>query len=456
MDAPVPHPLSQSGQPDSRRAWVMVLVAFLVGFVVFGTLYSFGAFFGPMSTEFKSSRAATSAFFSITGLIFYLAGSFAGHLGDRFGPAIMAGLGAAVMGGGLILTGFIGQMWEGYLTYGVGVGIGAACAYMPTLAILGGWFVRHRNVAFGTAAAGSGCGMLILPPLSAVLIDWCGWRDAIMVIGVTCAALLTVAAVLVRPPPVTAEGPYRPVGGVVRSFEFLMLYASWVLATTALFVPFVFLPAYASTQGVTGFAGSMLLALLGGVSILGRVGIGAFSERMGTPILFKASVLLMAMSYLLWLTAPSYPWLVAFAAILGLGYGFRMSLMPTVLIELFGVQHLGAVLGIFFTASGISAILGPPLAGFIVDMTGDYQWSIVFALLAGTAGFALVMPLKISRRAVAQNRADGAGDGGAEGMAGSDPPAGLRTQHSGRRDPLHVGTLGGADVDPIREAGVSD
>src|ERR1700754_354159 len=130
MPAPVLHPLPEAGQPDSRRAWVMVLVSFVVGFVVFGTLYSFGAFFGPMSAEFKASRAAVSAFFSVTGLVFYLAGSVVGYLGDRFGPAIMAGLGAVVMGGGLILTGFIGQMWEGYLTYGVGVGIGAACAYM--------------------------------------------------------------------------------------------------------------------------------------------------------------------------------------------------------------------------------------------------------------------------------------------------------------------------------------
>jgi MFS family permease len=194
----------------------------------------------------------------------------------------------------------------------------------------------------------------------------------------------------------TAADPRRPVGDIVRSFEFLMLYASWVLATTALFVPFVFLPVYASSQGASQFAGSMLLALLGGVSILGRLGIGALGDRLGTPILFKASVLLMAISYFLWLAAPSYPWLVAFAAALGLGYGFRMSLMPTVLIELFGVQHLGAVLGIFFTASGISAILGPPLAGLLVDMTGNYQWSIVFALLAGTAGFALVVPLRIS------------------------------------------------------------
>jgi MFS family permease len=63
----------------------------------------------PLAAEFRASRAATSAFFSITGLIFYLAGSVAGHLGDRFGPAVMTALGAVVMGGGLVLTGFIGS-----------------------------------------------------------------------------------------------------------------------------------------------------------------------------------------------------------------------------------------------------------------------------------------------------------------------------------------------------------
>jgi hypothetical protein len=50
---------------DSRRAWVMVVAAYTVGFVVFGTIYSFGAFFAPMAAEFRASRAATSAFFSI-------------------------------------------------------------------------------------------------------------------------------------------------------------------------------------------------------------------------------------------------------------------------------------------------------------------------------------------------------------------------------------------------------
>ncbi|MCC6716591.1 MAG: MFS transporter [Acetobacteraceae bacterium] len=383
--------------PDSRRAWAMVLAAFVVGFVVFGNLYSFGAFFAPMVAEFRGSRAAISAFFSVTGLIFYLAGSVAGHLGDRFGPAVMAGLGAAVLGGGLILTGVIEQMWQGYFTYGVGVGIGAACAYMPTLAILGGWFVRHRSAAFGTAAAGSGCGLLTLPPLSSILIDCYGWRSAIMLLGVGCAVLLMVVAALVRPPPLATTGTRQPLGGIVRSFEFLTLYASWMLATTALFVPLVFLPAYASAHGASQVAGSALLALVGGVSILGRLGIGVLSRWIDTALLFKTSVLLMAASYVLWLTAPSYPWLVVFAITLGLGYGLRISLMPVVLTELFGAQNLGAILGTFFTSSGFSAVLGPPLVGLIVDMTGSYQWGIAFALATGTLGFIAIASLRIPR-----------------------------------------------------------
>lgn len=397
MDVPVPHVRSEAGAPDSRRAWVMVFVAFVVGFVVFGNLYSFGAFFNPMVAEFQGSRAATSGFFSITGLIFYVAGSVAGYLGDRFGPAVMAGLGAAVMGGSLILTGFIGQMWQGYFTYGVGLGLGAACAYMPTLAVLGGWFVRQRSAAFGTAAAGSGCGLLILPPLSSTLIDWYGWRSAIIILGAACAGLLMLAAVLVRPPPIGSTGTRRPLGSIVRSFEFLRLYASWMLATTALFVPLVFLPAYASAHGASPIAGAALLALVGGVSILGRLGIGVLCKWFGTALLFKISVLVMAASYLLWLAAPSYPWLVVFAITLGFGYGLRISLMPVVLTELFGVQNLGAILGAFFSSSGFSAVLGPPLVGFIVDTTGSYQWGIVFALAAGTLGYAAVATLKIPR-----------------------------------------------------------
>jgi MFS family permease len=383
---------------DSRRAWRMVAAAFVVGFVVFGTIYSFGAFLEPIAADFQSGRVATSALFSIASVVFYLGGSVTGPLSDRFGPRIMVGAGALLMGGALIAMGFVDRLWLGYIAYGVGVGVGTACAYIPTLAIVGGWFVRRRNTALGVAAAGTGCGMLIVPPLAAALIDCCGWRTASVLLGVGCSALLMAcAAVVVRPPLARAASP-RPLSRVVRSADFMMLYVSWVLATTALFVPFVFLPTFALEHGAGPVAASALLSVFGGVSVIGRAGIGFLSDRIGSVRIFKMSVLLMGASYALWWTAASYASLLVFALVLGLAYGVRIALMPAVLIEIFGLQNLGALLGTFFTASGISAILGPLLAGLIVDRSGGFQWAIVFAGVMGMLGFLAIVPLQLGHR----------------------------------------------------------
>ena len=109
--------------------------------------------------------------------------------------------------------------------------------------------------------------------------------------------------------------------------------------------------------------------------------------------LFKLSILLMAASYAIWFLLPAYHWLVVFAAVLGVAYGIRIALVPSVLIEFFGIKDLGALLGVFFTGTGIAALLGPMLAGAIVDYWGRYDWAIAFALLIGAIGFIVILPL---------------------------------------------------------------
>jgi MFS family permease len=383
---------------DSRRAWLSVAGAFLAGFVVFGIIYSFGVFVEPMAVELESSRAAISALFAITGLAFYAFGSVTGHLSDRHGQRIIVSAGALLLGAGLVFTAFIEQMWMGYLTYGIGIGLGAACAYVPTLASVGGWFANRRNMALGIAAAGTGCGMLFVPPLAAALIERFGWRTADMILGTGCAALLLICAALTERPPLGPEPSRRSVRHVARSPAFVMLYASWVLATAALFMPLVFLPGAALEQGVSQIMASALISVLGGMSVVGRLGLGVLCNHIGTVRLFKAATFVMAVSNMVWLTtAESYGGLLLFAAVLGFAYGVRIALMPVVLIELFGLQNLGAVLGVFFTATGISAVLGPALAGFIVDSTGSYRWVATFAFGMGLAGSAAILRLKAGR-----------------------------------------------------------
>ncbi len=395
MTTPLPRWQRRTDARDSGRAWSMVAAAFIVGFVIFGVMYSFGVFFDPMATEFHTNRAATSAFFSIANCCFFLSGPIAGWLSDRWGPRIAVGAGAVMMGSGLALTASIGDMWIGYLTYGIGVGVGAACAYIPTLAIVGGWFAKHRNTAMGIAATGTGCGTLTIPPLTATLIQTYGWRVTDLVLGLGCFLLLGIAAAIVAPPPLARSAVGWPLRRIVLSPAFIALYVSWICATGALLVPLVFLPAFAREHGVEPVAASALLSMLGVMGILGRIGVGVLTVRVGTLRLFKISVAVMAVSYLLWLPFTTYGWLLTFTAVLGMGYGIRIALMPVVLIEAFGLENLGTVLGIFFTASTVSALCGPLLAGLIIDSTGSYLWGIALALVLGMVGLAVVAPLKI-------------------------------------------------------------
>lgn len=384
---------------DSPFAWRMAAVAFAVGFIVFGVVYSFGVFLDPIMADLKSSRTTTSALYAIASSAFYFLGPATGSVGDRLGPRVITGFGALLMAGGLAATAFVTDISIAYLTYGLSVGIGAACAYIPTFAVVGGWFERWRTRALSIAATGTGLGMLAIPPFCAAIIQHFGWRTAALTLAAISGAVLVICAVVVRPAPPRPSPPTREtLGTTLRSGAFIQIYTSWVFGTIALFVPLVFLPAFAVARGADPLAASWLISILGGASVLGRLGIG-YAGAGRTLLLYKGSILVMAASYVIWLVLPSYGWLVVFAAILGVAYGVRIALVAPVLIEVFGATRLGALLGTFFTATGIAGLAAPTAANLAVDYWGSDIAGIAVAITLGALAYVLVLPLRVPRGA---------------------------------------------------------
>ncbi|MGE0769442.1 MAG: MFS transporter [Hyphomicrobiaceae bacterium] len=382
---------------DSNFAWRMAGVAFAVGFIVFGIVYSFGVFLEPIMADLGSGRSPTSALYAISSSIFYFLGPVTGWIGDRVGPRVITAGGAIAMATGLAATAFATDLTMAYVSYGFGVGIGAACTYIPTFAVVGGWFDRWRTRALSFAVAGTGLGMLALPPLAAILIEHFGWRAAFLALAAISGVTLAISAVAIRaPPPRPGIAATEPLGATLRSRAFGQIYVSWVLGTMALFVPLVFLPAFAVSRGADPIAASWLISIIGGASVIGRLGIGYVHSSDGALRLYKASIFAMAGSYMIWLLSPSYGWLVLFAAVLGLAYGIRIALVAPVLIQLFGASQLGALLGSFFTGTGIAGLAGPLLASLTVDHFGSHSGGIAVALILGTLGFLAALPLKVA------------------------------------------------------------
>jgi MFS family permease len=385
---------------DSADGWVVVAATFLSTFTVFGVAYSFGAFFVPMADEFGSPRSAIALFFSITTFLYFALGVVTGRVSDRIGPRPVLIFGAVCLVAGLVATSQVGDLWVGYLTYGIGVGIGVACAYVPMVATVGLWFDRQRTAALGVAVAGIGVGTLVVVPVAEALIDRRGWRDTYLIMAVGSAVLLLLAAVGARRPRDTG-GPAEvvPLGRVIRgSRAFALMYGASMSLVVALFIPFVFLGDYLTEKGIDGSA-AWLVGAIGLSSVVGRLVLGALASRFVPIRLFQGSFLVISLSFLIWLGAgSSYALLMVFAVVLGVAYGGFIALAPAVAAELFGPVGLGGVLGALYTAAGIGGLVGPPLAGELIDRSG-YTPALVMAVVFAFVGFAILLPLRPDPRA---------------------------------------------------------
>lgn len=388
--------MSPSATVDSRRAWLTVVAAFFSSAVTLGTAYSFGAFFESMSEEFDAAAGATAVIFGITTFSFFWLSIVTGRMTDRFGPRVVLIVGAVAMFVGLILTSRVDSLGVGYVTYGAGVGIAAACGYVPMVATVGGWFVQHRALAVGLAVAGIGVGTMVLSPLSAAMIDRYGWRDTYVVFAFGGAAVLLACVPLVDRPP--GDGSPQPsrFADALRSQVFRRVHLSATALGLALFVPFVFVGQYAKEQGIDAVQAAVLVGVLGGSSVLSRIGFGSLVRRFGSFRLYRGCFVIHGVSFVVWLVAgSSYALLVVFVLVLGVGYGGFVALSPILISDRLGVAGLGSILGVLYTAPGLGGLLGPPAAGWLIDRTDSYRWAIIACIVASAVSVALLTGLPV-------------------------------------------------------------
>jgi MFS family permease len=361
----------------------------------FGTAYTFGAFFDAMVDDLDAAKGSTALVFGITLLLFFGLGIVSGPLADRVGPRRLVLVGAVLVASGLALTSRVDSVVEGYLTYGVGVGLGGGLVVTPMYSTAGGWFVRKRALALGVVATGNGLGTLILVPLAERLIDDHGWRDAYLTLAVIDLALLTAAAmVLARPPIPPAPPAVARMRAVAATPAFQRLFVTGVLFSVSLFIAFGFVVDFATAEGVAADRAALLVGLIGAASIVGRLGLTGLSSRVPAVRILQACLAAQPIGFAVWLLAGgSYPMLVVFAVVLGVAYGGFVALGPETAAVLFGVAGLGGVMGLMFLGAGIGGLVGPPLAGWLADASDGTVVPITLALLVSVVAFLLSLAI---------------------------------------------------------------
>ena len=378
--------------------WIVVAAVFAITFVGFGSAYTFSAFVQPLQHEFGASRGSVSLVFALSGFLYFSFGIISGRLADRWGARRLAVIGMALIGGGLALASVARTLIEVYLAYGLGVGLGIGCAYVPVVGVVQRWFDKRRGLASGLAVSGIGVGTLAMPPLAAVLIEALGWRDAYLALGIGAATLGIGMSLLIVSDPrdrgLQADGvdsgarpAVRPPQGMtvqqaVRSAEFKSLYAACLICSFAVFVPFVHLVPFAQDHGIEQTRAALLIAMIGAGSTFGRFFLGGVADRIGRTAFLVVTYVGMTVAIAIWIVAESFAALALFAVVLGLFYGGWVAVLPAVVMDRFGGANLSAIIGVLYTSVAVGTLIGPSVAGFLFDMTHSYKSAIIASVAA--------------------------------------------------------------------------
>lgn len=381
-------PLRQAAEPG--YGWVVVWASFASLAIVFGVAYSFAAFFESFTRDFQADRADVSVVFGLSGLLYFVLGAGGGMLADRYGPRRVATAGMLCIAAGLGFASVAQSLAGVYVAYGVGIGVGIALVYTPSIGAVPPWFSARRGLASGLASAGIGAGTLLVPLLAAALIAAGDWRTTMRVLALLALVAGVAATLLLRRAPTVGGAAGAPPAGTtlrdaLRSGRFWSLYVAVGFGGVAMFMPFAHVSAAARDLGIADAPAVGLVGLIGIGSLAGRFAIGALADRFGRPRTLVLMLLAMGASFVLWQIAGGYRLMATFAVIFGIAYGGIVSLLPAIVMDVFGARAVSGIIGALYTGAAFGNLAGPVAAGAVFDRFGSYAPVIVGCIACSAA-----------------------------------------------------------------------
>ena len=380
--------------------------------VCIGAMFTFGVFFKEFEATFGWSRALVSGASSLAFFVMGAGGIAAGILNDRMGPRLLLTVSGISMGFGYILLSQMNKPWQLYLLYGLMVGIGLSTHDVLTLSTVARWFVKRRGLMSGIVKVGTGFGQLVVPMIGTALIAAYGWRSAYMIIGAAVLAGLVLSAQFMKRDP--GELGLKPDGGLggadgsqsgqpetdLSFKEARRTRPFWILCLAEFTIFFclltivVHIVPFGRDQGLSAGTASGVLATLGGVSMLGRAGMGGIIDRIGgKKSLLVCFIILLAS--LCWLQLSSQAWMLyVFALFYGFTHGGFFTVMSPTVAELFGTRSHGTLFGLILFCGTLGGSVGPLLTGYLFDVTDSYRLAFVLLMALAFIGFVLIAFLR--------------------------------------------------------------
>ncbi|XP_048339022.1 monocarboxylate transporter 13-like, partial [Sphaerodactylus townsendi] len=335
-------------------------------------------------------------------------GPLSSALGAQYGERPVVIVGGFLSGLGLFLASFATSLAQLYLFIGLLTGIGGALIFPPSMALVAQYFKRRRALANALVFSGSGIASLAFSPLFQFLVDFYGWRGALLIVS-GMAFNLVVCGALLRPLPLPKNSASMAPEWQGRCSRlaslfglsllcqraFVIFCGSSVVIIAGYFMPFVHLVPYARERGFDEYQAAFLLSAVGIADIAGRIVAGWLAHCGPLHLVHHLTLWTLLTGVILLLMPLGYDYTLMMT--LSVCYGFLSSavipLKFSTLVEIVGTDQIMGAIGLSHLMESFGALSGPPLSGWIRDATGSYRASFLAAGSIVIAGALVLLAL---------------------------------------------------------------
>lgn len=340
---------------------------------------TFQVFLEPLQLEFGWTRPQLFGALTITLLVVTGLAPFFGVMVDKLGARRLILIGLALEA--LVIASFslqsssIAMLYARYVALAV---LAMGTTHVGFARIITVWFDRRRGLALGIMLAGLGIGNMVWPALTQWGIDTWGWRGAYVMLGVVIMLVgFSTVALVVRESPQAAglrvdgltptptqDRAQTPDYGMTRAEAFrtstfwIMLLAFILIGVSVSSVQGHMIPMLRD-RGVTAEAAALVLSLLGGALVMGRLLAGWLLDYIFAPRIAIAFLVGPVVAIGLLAAGVTGPWAFVAGLLTGLAVGAEMDVTTYMASRYFGIRNFSAIFAYFYASYTLGAAFGP-------------------------------------------------------------------------------------------------
>src|SRR5271155_3449681 len=368
--------------PDSRRAWIRLAVAVLIGSLGSVGMWSVVVALPAVQAEFGVARGTASLAFTLVMLGFGIGQVVTGKISDRYGIVAAIGVGIGLLGLGYGGAGLSPAIWQ-YILLHFFIGLSSAATFGPLMAEASHWFERYRGLAVAIAASGNYIGGTIWPPVVTWGMQSAGWR---MLMGAA-----------VRRSHIDAPPPRVDLRLSTNTLTAILSVAS-IACCVAMAMPQVHIVAYCGDLGYGVAHGAEMLSLMMAFGVVSRIGSGFLADKIGGIRTLLIGSVAQGFALLFYLFFDSLSSLYVISAMFGLFQGGIVPSYAIIVRESMPASEAATRVGIVIFASVAGMSFGGWVSGVIFDATGSYGAAFLNGLGWNAINVSIVLALLIRAR----------------------------------------------------------